>query len=68
MKLKNLFCGEHYSISGNLYKLVSTFMYGTGLLYGVRLYTFEPENKELPVLRTVHWGDNEVGRISKAIS
>lgn len=65
MKLKTLFCGENYSISGNLYKLVSVLSYGTGLLYGVQRYIFEPENKSLPVLRATRWADGEIVRISR---
>lgn len=54
-----------YSISGNLYKLVSVLSYGSGLLRGVQRYIFEPENKALPVLRATRWADGEIGRISR---
>lgn len=51
MKLKSLFCGEKYSISGNLYTLASVFSYGSGLLRGVRCYVFQPIDKNLSILR-----------------
>lgn len=65
MKHTYLFCGKMYSISGNLYKLVSVLIYGSGLLRGVQRYIFEPENKSLPVLRATRWADGEIGRISR---
>lgn len=65
MKHNQFFCGGTYSISGNLYQLASIFSYGTGLLYGVRRYIFEPINKSLPVLAAVHWKDGEMSRFSR---
>lgn len=65
MKLKTLFCGKKYSISGEVYNLVAVLSYGSGLLHGVQRYIFEPENKSLPVLRATHWSDGEILRISR---
>lgn len=65
MKLKSLFCGEKYSISGNLYTLASVFSYGSGLLRGVRCYVFQPIDKNLSILRATQWHDGEILRISR---
>lgn len=65
MKHKPLICGKMYSISGNLYKIVSELSYGYGLLRGVRRFIFEPENKLLPELSAVQWMDGEILRISR---
>lgn len=65
MKHKPLHCGKMYSISGNLYKIVSELSYGYGLLSGVRRFIFEPENKLLPELSAVQWMDGEIVRISR---
>lgn len=65
MKHKSLCCGGMYSISGNLYKIVSAYSYGVGLLSGVRRYIFEPVNKHLPELQAVHWPDGEILRFSR---
>jgi len=65
MKHYQFFCGGTYSISGNLYELASIFSYGSGLLFGVRRYIFEPQNKSLTVLAAVHWMDGEILRFSR---